>query len=125
MPPGRISTFEIRRPAYPPTRFLRKAPRATRPHKYTAPMNRSVRAATGFFVLSALLGVIALQGSLHPKSAHADEPLETVVQQNLDGSQFVYVVFHALDRDGFCASRGGSISLHPVINMPVDFIIES
>lgn len=88
-------------------------------------MNPSLRAAPGFFVLIALLGAIALQGSLRPKSAHADAPVDTVVQQNLDGSQFVYVVFHALDRDGFCASRGGSISLHPVINMPVDFIIES
>jgi hypothetical protein len=88
-------------------------------------MNRSVRAATGFFVLFALLGAVALQGSSQARTARADAPVETVVQQNLDGSQFVYVVFHALDRDGFCASRGGSISLHPVINTPVDFIIET
>ena len=88
-------------------------------------MNRSLRAVTGFFVLSALLGAVALQGPFHGRTAHADTPVDTVVQQNLDGSQFVYVVFHALDRDGFCASRGGSVSLHPVINMPVDFIIES
>src|SRR5688500_20341347 len=97
MPQGRISTFEIRHPAYPPTRFLRKAPRATHPHKYTALMNPSLRAAPGFFVLIALLGAIALQGSLPPKSAHADEPLETVVQQNLGGGQFGCGVFHALN----------------------------
>lgn len=88
-------------------------------------MNRSLRAVTGFFILSALLGAVALQGSFHGRTAQAQAPVDTVVQQNLDGSQFVYVVFHALDRDGFCASRGGSVSLHPVINMPVDFIIES
>ena len=88
-------------------------------------MKRSFTAVSGLFVLFALLGAVALQGAGRPGTARADAPLETIVQQNLDGSQFVYVVFHALDRDGFCASRDGSISLHPVIDMPVDFIIES
>lgn len=29
--------------------------------------------------------------------------------------QFVYVVFHALDRDGFCSVPTGAVSLHPVL----------
>lgn len=38
-----------------------------------------------------------------------------------------YVVFHALDRDGFCdvGLVPGAVSLHPVLGLPVDFIIES
>lgn len=30
--------------------------------------------------------------------------------------QFVYVVFHALDRDGFCSVPTGAVSLHPVLS---------
>lgn len=30
--------------------------------------------------------------------------------------QFVYVVFHALDRDGFCSVPSGAVSLHPVLS---------
>ena len=51
-------------------------------------------------------------------------PVSFVVD-NLDGSQFVYVVFHALDRGGFCQPPDGSVSLHPVIGLPIDFTIES
>jgi hypothetical protein len=54
----------------------------------------------------------------------AGDPVDFVVE-NLDGSQFVYVEFHALDRDGFCQPPPGAVSLHPVINMPIDFIIEA
>jgi hypothetical protein len=54
----------------------------------------------------------------------ANAPVDFVVEE-LDGSQFVYVVFHALDRDGFCAPPPGAVSLHPVINLPVDFVIEA
>jgi hypothetical protein len=53
------------------------------------------------------------------------DPIDFQIVQNLDGSQFIYVVFHALDRDGFCQPPPGAVSLHPVINMPVDFIIEA
>lgn len=56
--------------------------------------------------------------------AASDDPVDFVVE-NLDGSQFVYVVFHALDRDGFCQPPTGAVSLHPVINMPIDFVIEA
>lgn len=56
--------------------------------------------------------------------AASEDPVNFVVE-NLDGSQFVYVVFHALDRDGFCQPPEGPVSLHPVINMPVDFVIEA
>lgn len=52
-------------------------------------------------------------------------PVSMVIEPQLDGSQFVYVVFHALDRGGFCQPPAGAVSLHPVIDMPVDFIIEA
>ena len=54
----------------------------------------------------------------------ASSPVDFVVE-NLDGSQFVYVVFHALDRDGFCSPPEGAVSLHPVLDIPVDFVIEA
>ena len=56
--------------------------------------------------------------------AASGDPVDFVVE-NLDGSQFIYVVFHALDRDGFCQPPEGAVSLHPVINLPVDFVIEA
>ena len=38
---------------------------------------------------------------------------------------FVYVVFHSTDRDGFCdASLVGAVSLHPHLDIPVDFLID-
>ena len=39
----------------------------------------------------------------------ATNPVDFVVE-NLDGSQFVYVVFHALDRDGFCSPPEGALT---------------
>ncbi|WP_322797235.1 hypothetical protein, partial [Tepidiforma sp.] len=51
--------------------------------------------------------------------------------------QFKYVVFHALDRDGFCSVPAGAVSLHPVLSglstdswlgyppETVDFLIDS
>lgn len=56
--------------------------------------------------------------------AASSGPVDFVVE-NLDGSQFIYVVFHALDRDGFCKAPDDAVSLHPVIDMPVDFVIEA
>lgn len=56
--------------------------------------------------------------------AAGGDPVDFVVE-NLDGSQFVYVVFHALDRDGFCQPPEGAVSLHPVIHQPVDFVLEA
>ena len=89
-------------------------------------MHRLRHLYPAIFALAAFIGTTGLQSVRNPETAYAqDGPVDTVVEQQLDGSQFVYVVFHALDRDGFCASRNGSISLHPVIDMPVDFIIES
>lgn len=81
-----------------------------------------------YFILSALalFAVGSLASAAGSKPAHAQTgPVQTVVEPQLDGSQFVWVVFHAVDRDGFCASRDGSVSLHPVLDMPVDFVIES
>lgn len=66
----------------------------------------------------------SLQGSSTETALAAGNPVEMIVEE-LDGSQFIYVVFHALDRDGFCSPPAGAVSLHPVLNMPVDFIIEA
>jgi|GEM_PF-3967979 len=55
----------------------------------------------------------------------AGAPIDFQVVENLDGSQFIYVVFHALDRDGFCQPPAGAVSLHPVVEMPIDFVIEA
>ncbi|MGE0600392.1 MAG: hypothetical protein AB7J35_14670 [Dehalococcoidia bacterium] len=63
-------------------------------------------------------------GTQNDEALAAGNPVDFVVE-NLDGSQFIYVVFHALDRDGFCAAPAGAVSLHPVIDMPVDFVIEA
>lgn len=60
----------------------------------------------------------------HQTALAAGGPVSFVVD-NLDGSQFIYVVFHALDRDGFCQPPDGAVSLHPVIGMPIDFTIET
>lgn len=79
-----------------------------------------------FLIVSLLLGVLvaAATAAVMPGRA-ADPPVTTVVEPQLDGSQFVTVVFHALDRDGFCQPPAGAVSLHPVLDMPVDFIIEA
>ncbi|GIW13899.1 MAG: hypothetical protein KatS3mg062_1338 [Tepidiforma sp.] len=57
--------------------------------------------------------------------ADGDGPVTMVIEPQVDGSQFAWVVFHALDRDGFCQPLPGAVSLHPVLGMPVDFIIEA
>jgi hypothetical protein len=78
--------------------------------------------------LSAVLaafGFVAGPGVSSPTPALADDPVELVTEQQTGGGQFVYVVFHALDRDGFCSVPPGAVSLHPVLGIPVDFIIES
>lgn len=56
--------------------------------------------------------------------AQESGPVDMIVEE-LDGSQFIYVVFHALDRDGFCKPPPNAVSLHPVLDMPVDFLIEA
>lgn len=83
-----------------------------------------VRAA----VLSSMAIVAAFAAVLGspavPTRADDGGPVSLHVEQ-LDAGQFVYAVFHALDRDGFCKPPTGAVSLHPVINMPVDFVIEA
>lgn len=59
------------------------------------------------------------------RAAAQEGSVSVVVEPQPGGSQFVYVVFHALDRAGFCKPPAGAVSLHPVIDMPVDFIIEA
>jgi hypothetical protein len=64
-------------------------------------------------------------GSNTDQALAAGDPVDFAIVENLDGSQFIYVVFHALDRDGFCNPPTGAVSLHPVLGMPVDFVIEA
>jgi len=77
-------------------------------------------------MLAAVIGALAAAPGAPWRTARAEDgPVSMVVEPQLDGSQFVTVVFHALDRDGFCQPPPGAVSLHPVLNMPVDFIIEA
>ncbi|GIW15856.1 MAG: hypothetical protein KatS3mg063_1709 [Tepidiforma sp.] len=77
-------------------------------------------------MLAAVIGALAAAPGAPWRTARAEDgPVSMVVEPQLDGSQFVTVVFHALDRDGFCQPPAGAVSLHPVLNMPVDFIIEA
>jgi hypothetical protein len=75
--------------------------------------------------LVAFVGLVAVAGAFAPRAGAGHTPVSTVTERQLDGSQFVTVVFHALDRGGFCRPPLGAVSLHPVIDLPVDFIIES
>lgn len=77
-------------------------------------------AAFGLAVLAA-----AFVGAPSQPARAQEAPVDFHIEEQLDGSQFIYVVFHALDRDGFCAPPPGAISLHPVIDIPVDFLIEA
>lgn len=89
-------------------------------------MSRLFSIVARLFVLPvALVGFAnpAFESGQHQALA-ASDPVDFVVEE-LDGSQFIYVVFHALDHDGFCNPPPGAVSFHPVLDMPVDFIIEA
>lgn len=79
-------------------------------------------------VLSSFAIVVAFAAVLGAPAGttRADDggPVSLHVEQ-LDAGQFVYAVFHALDRDGFCKPPAGAVSLHPALDMPVDFVIEA
>lgn len=77
----------------------------------------------GAVAVAAVLALIPAS-AVSPARASGTGPVTLHVEQ-LDAGQFVYAVFHALDRDGFCNPPAGAVSLHPVINMPVDFVIEA
>ncbi len=87
-------------------------------------LSTSVRAAVlGSLAIAAAFAAV-LGSPAVPTRADDAGPVSLHVEQ-LDAGQFVYAVFHALDRDGFCNPPAGAVSLHPVINMPVDFVIEA
>lgn len=77
----------------------------------------------------AVAGLLAMLALVHGRAASTasavDDGTVTFHIEQLDAGQFVYAVFHAVDRDGFCNPPPGAVSLHPVINMPVDFVIEA
>jgi len=84
-------------------------------------MQRTLRL---LFALTLVGAGVLVTGAAGNAARAEDTPVSLLVEPQLDGSQFVTVVFHALDRDGFCQPPPGAVSLHPVLNMPVDFIIE-
>ncbi|HMO53495.1 MAG TPA: hypothetical protein PJ994_03235 [Tepidiformaceae bacterium] len=86
--------------------------------------NLPLRAA---LLLALAFAALAGASAASPTStARAQEsPVDFHIEPQLDGSQFIYVVFHALDRGGWCATSPGAVSLHPVLGIPVDFVIES
>jgi hypothetical protein len=44
----------------------------------------------------------------------------TIENDPAGNAQFKYIVFHALDRDGFCLVPSGAVSLHPVLTSDVN-----
>jgi hypothetical protein len=90
-------------------------------------MSRFISALARFLILP--IAVVPFTAASLPASNDTalagGDPIDFQIVQNLDGSQFIYVVFHALDRDGFCKAPPGAVSLHPVLGMPVDFVIEA
>lgn len=86
-------------------------------------MQRVIRWMFAVVAMAAVLAGAGIGGGGHASAG--EDPVSVVIEPQLDGSQFVTVVFHALDRDGFCQPPPGAVSLHPVLDMPVDFIIEA
>lgn len=89
-------------------------------------MSRRIPSLAAGVAAALLVATAAFSASLTSGSASAvdDSPVTFHIEQQGAG-QFVYAVFHAVDRDGFCNPPPGAVSLHPVINMPVDFVIEA
>lgn len=89
-------------------------------------MSRFLSALSRLLVLPVVVvaTAAAVPGSPSGEALAANQPVDFVVE-NLDGNQFIYVVFHALDRDGFCSPPPGAVSVHPVLGLPVDFVIEA
>ena len=75
------------------------------------------RPGRGAFVVAALavaVGALAGAGSAPVARAVAGGYNDVTIEEQ--GAKFAYVVFHALDRDGFCdAAAFGGVSLHPVL----------
>ncbi len=88
--------------------------------RFISPLRAALIASVA---LAAAFG--ALVGAPSTTTTAQSSPVEFHTEQQLDGSQFIYVVFHALDRDGFCATPPGAISLHPVLGIPINFQIEA
>ncbi|MBI2765815.1 MAG: hypothetical protein HYX53_07885 [Chloroflexi bacterium] len=92
-------------------------------------MSRTSFVTRSFAALLALTGAIGLAAlAAVPAGAEGGtRSAELVTNQTpaTGGTRFVYAVFHALDRDGFCQPPAGAVSLHPVLGLPVNFVIES
>jgi len=89
-------------------------------------VTRTFRIAIVAAFAAVLLAIVFLTPSAQPvPAAAAGNPIGIIVDADTGGSQFAYIVFHALDRDGFCNPPTGAVSLHPVLGIPVDFIIET
>jgi len=84
---------------------------------------KGIAAGALAMVAAAVLGGPA-SGQMQPvKAAGSGGYTEAQVQE--DGARVSYVVFHAVDRDGFCdAAAFGAVSLHPVLtDAPNDTMI--
>lgn len=77
--------------------------------------------------IATLIAALALAGIPAQAGVAAVSGQITDATEGPPQDPFRYVVFHALDRDGFCdvSLVPGAVSLHPVLGLPVDFIIES
>lgn len=84
-----------------------------------------VRGVAFAAVLVALGTGMGLPGRTATSHAEAGSPVQMVAERNQAGGQFIYVVFHALDRDGFCNPPPGAVSLHPALGIPINFVIEA
>jgi hypothetical protein len=77
-------------------------------------------------LLALVVAAAMLLGAAnHRAPARAAGPAYPSVEVLQEGTRFAYVVFHAVDRDGFCdAAAFGAVSLHPVLtDAPNDTLI--
>ncbi len=75
--------------------------------------------------VAALVCALVVLGAV-PARSESGSPVSAHIEGDAS-APFVFVVFHALDRGGLCdpARVPGAVSLHPVLNLPVEFVIES
>jgi hypothetical protein len=79
-------------------------------------MRLPVRPSASAFALAVLGAVVLFSPGPGGLAAAVASGGGMDVQVEQTGTQIAYVVFHALDRDGFCdAAAFGAISLHPVL----------
>ncbi len=77
------------------------------------------------FILFVALVAAAVTSQSAAGTVDASHGGVTYLVEGSPARPFIYVVWHSTDRDGFCdASLVGAVSLHPHLDMPVDFLID-